>query len=55
MADNYRSLKGLVKQFLESETNLSQEEIEERIYESYQEDVITGRQYDTLTAMLEGM
>ena len=53
MSDNYKSLKGLIKQYLEGETNVSQEEIEDRIYECYQNDIITGRQYDNLMNMFD--
>lgn len=48
----YGGLKGLINEYLDGETSLSADEIENRIYEAYQNDEITGAQYDKLSAML---
>lgn len=49
----YKELLSLVNLQLNDETNLSEMEISERIYDAYYHEEITPTQYDYLTNLLE--
>lgn len=53
MARKYSELRSMVKDYLNDECDYTMEEIADFIYESYQQEVITGQQYDKLNAELE--
>lgn len=49
---NYESLRGLCIEYQNGETNLSDEEIIERIDEAYQDGEITGNEYDHVMRLI---
>lgn len=50
---NYRSLLGQINDYLSGNSNLESEELERRIYESYNEGDIGPTEYDHLIIMLD--
>lgn len=49
---DYYSLRGLCAEYQNFETNLSEEEIAERIDEAYQNGEVTGNEYDHLMRLI---
>ena len=48
----YKELLSLANMYLEDDTSIDLEEIENRIYEAYEDEEITPTQYDHLTGIL---
>ncbi|WP_215601521.1 hypothetical protein [Bacillus mycoides] len=49
----FRTLVSLVNEYLEGYTNLSEEEVKNRIQDAYEDDEIDGGQYDHLIGIME--
>lgn len=53
MNTKFRSLRGLLNQILNGESNMSPEDFEERVYIAYQDGELSGTEYDWLMNNIE--
>lgn len=51
--NNYGELLSLVNEYHESDTNMTEREVKERIQEYFEDDSIDGSQYDHLIGLLD--
>lgn len=53
MSNKFRSLRGTLNQILNGESGMSPEDFEEQVYAAYQDDELSGTEYDWLMNNIE--
>lgn len=52
MENNYHFFRNLIKEYQNGEIDISEEQIMEKLDLAYEEETITGREYDNLLCLL---